>query len=662
MSKTLAIVHGNVPDRQTLINSFKTDIEISSHRDYQTHESLDNLKTKNIDRLALVWMKGHSSLVPFFNHIKVPRVAKSTPTKLTCSQKRSMTAEQRQEYKQQKKTAGQQEKLAKKQQKQLQMQKNVNIEKFGQYVTQDLKNLLVSLKKNNSNFELDLISCNLDATYFDTLEQQLGVKINYSVDLTGNPQHGGDWIAENSGFDFRAQYFTDDITNYKHTLESNQIVVYASDDSTLTITQNFLDTTSDLVAGGYEFVGNTISFGENVSWPHDIYIYLSGNTANADQILIEGNGNSVTFPVSDVFDGLVNIQSSDSSGKTVVIQNVIIYASDSSVSGNNGFFVQQNCMAPSDTLTVSSCVVYGNVNETGAGGFIGSGTPIGDGCTVNINNCTLNGDLDGNDSGGIFGANGLDGNNCTINITGFTINGDMNAGDTGGMFGDGCARGTDCVYTISSCVVVGDINGGDAGGIAGYDFPYQDSNTVTINNCQVTGDVYGEESGGFFGNYCPNGAMCTINMTNCTMDGDINDDYSAGFFGYECPYSSSCVITMTNCTMNGDVNADYSGGFFGYKCFYNDYNTLTVSNSTMNGSIHGDECGGFMGYTSPYNDNNTLTFNNCTMNGNLASDGDYNGGILGYECPYGDDNTIYIMNCTMNGYNMSGDGSGPMVG
>ena len=81
------------------------------------------------------------------------------------------------------------------------------------------------------NIKVDLITCNVSKVqlHSDLLNLNAGtecpqnfyktMEINYSVNLTGNPQDGGDWIMESNGENIRDVYFNSNILNYTGTLD-----------------------------------------------------------------------------------------------------------------------------------------------------------------------------------------------------------------------------------------------------------------------------------------------------------------------------------------------------------------------------------------------------------------------------------------------------------
>jgi hypothetical protein len=70
---------------------------------------------------------------------------------------------------------------------------------------------------------LDLITCDLRSPQFQYYTRELeedvsGLSIRYSIDKTGNPDKGGDWILESHNVNIRDVWFKDSIREYHHLL------------------------------------------------------------------------------------------------------------------------------------------------------------------------------------------------------------------------------------------------------------------------------------------------------------------------------------------------------------------------------------------------------------------------------------------------------------
>lgn len=95
------------------------------------------------------------------------------------------------------------------------------------YFTQEV----VAFLSQYENIKVDLITCSISKVQIqsDLLNLNAGVarplnfyktnEINYSVNLTGNPQDGGDWVMESNGENIKSIYFTENILNYTDTLD-----------------------------------------------------------------------------------------------------------------------------------------------------------------------------------------------------------------------------------------------------------------------------------------------------------------------------------------------------------------------------------------------------------------------------------------------------------
>jgi hypothetical protein len=71
---------------------------------------------------------------------------------------------------------------------------------------------------SDNEFKIDLITCDRNHVHFvnrtKITEEQIGNPIRYSIDKTGNPHKGGDWIMESTGDDIKGTWFSEEINNY----------------------------------------------------------------------------------------------------------------------------------------------------------------------------------------------------------------------------------------------------------------------------------------------------------------------------------------------------------------------------------------------------------------------------------------------------------------
>jgi hypothetical protein len=81
-------------------------------------------------------------------------------------------------------------------------------------------NLFTEIKNKNGSLTVDLLSCSLNSSHFMNevrdIENELGIDIRYSVDLTGNKN--GNWILESDSVDIKDYYFNANINNWNYVL------------------------------------------------------------------------------------------------------------------------------------------------------------------------------------------------------------------------------------------------------------------------------------------------------------------------------------------------------------------------------------------------------------------------------------------------------------
>jgi hypothetical protein len=89
------------------------------------------------------------------------------------------------------------------------------------------KNILdvfIEIKNKTGFTTLDLMGCNIyinrDWRYvINYIKNKLNIKINSSIDYTGNLNGGGNWILEDGNINLIGTYFNENIKNYKYLLD-----------------------------------------------------------------------------------------------------------------------------------------------------------------------------------------------------------------------------------------------------------------------------------------------------------------------------------------------------------------------------------------------------------------------------------------------------------
>ena len=331
---------------------------------------------------------------------------------------------------------------------------------------------------------IDLVTCNLNSDEFinriaQYQNQYSNLLIRYSIDKTGNPDKGGDWIMESNNDNIKDVYFSESINEYKYTLDviteiTSSILVsnkpeyfsYDNGSSTITMLQD-IDWKSEIV--------NDLSFSDTA------YIALTHDeTFNGDNYVVD---------LSDIieWEGLFTTDNTNGSESSrSLIKNVGVI--NGGLKETCGYIVKEY----QKYFKIESCYSTGTIAKFGGG-------------------------IAGRESGG-YGS-------CVI--TNCYSTGDINR-DSGGMVGQLPGRYGSCV--ITNCYSTGNIDK-HAGGIAGLRAGGLGSCVIT--NCYTTGTV-GAFSGGIVGEYTGQGGICVI--TNCySLNGSISGRHTA--------YNGSCVIT-----------------------------------------------------------------------------------------------------------------------
>ena len=96
-------------------------------------------------------------------------------------------------------------------------------EMTGEHKEANLKFLAALKPYLTADARVDILACECVAgptgmKVFKELEQESGINLAASSDLTGNPSAGGNWLLETDGVDVKGTYFTDAIDKFNETL------------------------------------------------------------------------------------------------------------------------------------------------------------------------------------------------------------------------------------------------------------------------------------------------------------------------------------------------------------------------------------------------------------------------------------------------------------
>jgi len=331
------------------------------------------------------------------------------------------------------------------------------------FFSNNLVNLFVNLRnRNNGELVVDILTCNMNNEYFSTevlkIQNELGITIRYSVNLTGNSSNGFDWIMESHNLDIKNYYFNSNINNWNGNLGAD-LGPSARLNGVSGITYN--STTKVFVLNA------------NINWRADDYITLqSGERFN-------GNGYTVS-----------------------IIAGLTVLASECS-----GMFSVHNTVT-----SISNAPIIENLIMTGSGLAQFGGYVIRSLQRFFIvRNCITNGPITGIQSGGICGGSNGGGEFSIYNCYNTGV---INSVESGGIAARSFAR-IGGYGTIYNCYNTGPINGTGSGGICGANAAEAGGNCV-IYNCYNTGIIAvasGTASGGICGQYA--GFAGTVIVMNC---------------------------------------------------------------------------------------------------------------------------------------------------
>ncbi len=587
---SLVILYENIPDVDILRNSFNTNVEVVNNKELFNKLKFDELSLNTYQRVGLVWEKKAGDLVPHllkFNEVIIPETDNddddpniNTPIVI----------------------------------------KNYDNDN---YFSNNLKQFINNLKNQNPNIQLDLITCNFNKPkmiqYINQYTEQTSIVVNYSIDPTGNPNNGGDWIMENTNVNIKNLYFNDNINNYRHILATTGTINISGENSSiLTITQVYLDTHMD---SGVDFTGNQIVFAENVTW-FDTWAIIATND-NTDPITIDGGGYTITVQPDGESDGFYGLVQWNSENHHVTVKNINITGGFLATSA--GYIIGTMEVTYGGNLTVDNCHILSGavINRDYTGGICGA--YAGKLATTIIKNCS-----------------------CRVGV-----GDEEQASGIGGIVGSSSNHGG--TMTIYNCYCTGGIYY-QSGGICGLNFS-EYAGVGTIYNCYSTGEIYYTRSGGICGRYCGyDGGI--VYIVNCYSTGDITSRYSGGICAQNCGYINS-VVYIINCYSVGNILQRYAGGICGSHSVF-DGAELYIFNCYSRGEIYGRDSGGICGYGAGNGESGSgsrLSIYNCYSTGEIS--GQSAGGITGrFIQIYG---YCTIVKCYSTG-TISGNYSGGIVG
>jgi hypothetical protein len=467
-----------------------------------------------------------------------------------------------------------------------------------QYFSYYLIELIKSLLQNNPNLILDLISCNIYEPklidYIDDFSEKYNIEINYSIDKTGNPDHGGNWIMENSGINIKDVYFNNNIINYHHLLDTIVITVTGNNFRTLIITQSYVDSLTESVT----FTGSRVKFVEDINWDYEMCFNIENE--NNYQVIIDGgkdNGFTVNI-VGNNTNGLIRL----SNDSNILIENLRLH-SEFTARSENSFLVSDMNSTTGCNIEIKNCHISGDLRSKYTGGY--GGRRFGRNSTTLISDCRFGSDIETH----------IMSNRYTSGFTGHF-------------------SGQNGILKIINCHSNADMNDRESGGICG---PLSGSGgTLFIYNCYNTGRI-ANGSGGIISERCCTSNNDIVYIINCYNTGEIAGGEAGGIIGRN-SFTNNTNVYIINCYNTGNINSGRAGGIVGKGTFDTSINFGLIANCYNAGEIVGERSGGIC--AADINVSNLIIYN-CYSSGNIT--GRFSGPIIGND--NNGNNNSYIINC-----------------
>ncbi|MGH7939079.1 MAG: choice-of-anchor Q domain-containing protein [Bryobacteraceae bacterium] len=344
----------------------------------------------------------------------------------------------------------------------------------------------------------------------------------------------------------------------------------------------------------------------------------SGTGSLRRALLDAGDGDTITFSVP------AHSVISLTSGELVVDKSLtitgpganLLTVQRSTATGTPAFGIFNVAGAASIDVTISGLTISGG-SATGAdGGGIASSTDLG---SLTVSGCVVTGNVTDGRGGGLFN----DGGTVTVTKCTFSSNSGPSGAGIYANFG---------VLTVTDTTISGNSAGSNGGGI------YCNFGTVFLRGCTVSGNSAANSSGGF---YCHSSELQAINSTfsgntaGVDAGGILNDDGGEMVLTY-CTVTANSAATVGGIdTSQGDGfelvdtiiagNKDTSGNPDGLGSFSSDgYNIIGVGTGINVSATTGDKIGTAASpidpLLSPLQDNGGPTFTHALLFGSPAID------------------------------------------
>ena len=411
MSK-LVFLHSSVLKETILVNSFTDDCLVRTVSEDSTIEELTNgIDVTGLNNIAFVWHYPGYCRLPFFYDEGTDEV--ETPSHIY----------------------------------------------FSKHIVEFMKSLPDGCK-------VDLLSCNLNTSHFmdevQTLENECGVDIRYSLDQTGNDPDGN-WVLESDNVNIKAVYFKTSIATWSGIL-SQAITPY-----------DIANTNTD----SFSYANNVLTLKKNIVWSQLTNVAANDYIQLQNTDTFDGQGYTIDLTGITNWDGLFECNGGTATDRAK-IKNLGVL--NGTLQANGGFIIKPY----QKFFEIDGCYSTGDINVDDAGGICGMQAGYQGNCIVS--NCYSTGNISGGNTGGICGNQaGFSGGTCTVTNC-------FSTGTITTQYGAGIIGRIAQNCTVSNCYSTGNIMGTYAGGIFGGG-----SNNSTANNCYAAGDISGNHAGGIFG-------------------------------------------------------------------------------------------------------------------------------------------------------------------
>ncbi|MBR5925109.1 MAG: hypothetical protein IKZ60_06550 [Bacteroidales bacterium] len=280
-------------------------------------------------------------------------------------------------------------------------------------------------------------------------------------------------------------------------------------------------------------------------------------------------------------------------------------------------------------ITFEKPTIVGGGNNAGVvGGYIGTGSNVGNCSGITVNNATVSGI--GKNVGGFAGVVGAAGTISNCHVTG--TNSITQSSTTTGRSAGGFIGNVNAAATITNCTAVANVTNSSSYYTGGFIGQYgANTGPATITNCAYLGGTISagrsnanSPVAGFIARVAAGGADCT----NCYVEGaTITASVCGRVGGFVGDTGSSASTVFKSCyvkssSISGAIN---TGGFGGVV--YATIDKSYVESTTIN--ANGNNTGGFVGYLQLYSPAEGKVTNSYTTATVIGGTNNNIGGFVG---------------------------------